>query len=137
MTGPANRLKRIARKYAIDRGLAQRALAKTERQRNALAQTRTDLERAGARLSAGCGEVRSLDLAAASEWQGRLAIATGQVDEALVRIDSEAQAQRAAALRANGRVDLIDRRLNELRQQDDRKPDEAPARRAVRSSGLC
>lgn len=110
-------MRRIARKYAIDLRLAQLALAKTERQRHSLAETRGDLERSRARLAAECGEVEAPDLAAANEWQGRIAIATQQLDAALVRVDGETQRQQVLALCAKGRADLVDRKIQEFQRQ--------------------
>lgn len=133
MTGRANRLARIARKYAVDCQIAQRALVEAERQRASFAETRAGLDSAIARLAASPGEARVCDLTAASEWRDRLAIAVLRVDDALREACVEGQNRRASALRATGRSDLIARRIGEVRQQEERHRSEVSSGRKTRS----
>lgn len=110
------RLRRVARKYAIDRRLAHIALAESERQHALLTETHNALVGARARLARSTGSADAGHLAMASEWSGRLAEAMHHIAEDRHRAQCRSDDHRRLALQAVGQEDLILRRIGAMEQ---------------------
>ncbi|MBP6580925.1 MAG: hypothetical protein KA199_05260 [Sphingorhabdus sp.] len=98
MNDRSHRLRRVARKYALDCRIADCAAAQAERELRALVQQHQQLSAARHMMAIDCGQGRAADLAA----------------RAL------ASARKRDAQQAIGRRDIIDRRINEAHKSEKR-----------------
>ncbi len=120
MNDRSHRLRRVARKYALDCRIADCAAAQAERELRALVQQHQQLSAARHMMAIDCGQGRAADLAASAEWLSRLAIASFNLEPAVQTARALASARKRDAQQAIGRRDIIDRRINEAHKSEKR-----------------
>jgi hypothetical protein len=111
MNAKSTRLRRVARKYALDRRIAQLALAKAEWECAALVETETRLRLARAQVASMGDALSGKDMAMGGEWAGRLDAATRNLAPSIKAAEGQSADATKAAQRAGGQEELLRERL--------------------------
>jgi hypothetical protein len=107
----STRLRRVARKYALDRRIAQLALAKAEREREALIETNARLRWAREQIAPASDALSGKDIAIGGEWAGRLDGATRNLAPSIRAAEQSSAVAANAAQRAGGQEELLRQRI--------------------------
>jgi hypothetical protein len=137
MNRRSTRLRRVARKYALERRVAQLALAKAERERAALMETEARLRLARQQITPVGEALSGKDLAIGGEWASRLDGATRNLAPSIRAAEDGSAHAATAAQRAGGQEELLRQRIGsavsaEARQYEARQ---AYARQRKHSEG--
>jgi hypothetical protein len=111
MNRRSTRLRRVARKHALDRKVAQLALAKAEQERAALMETNMRLQLARQQLATMGKAASGKDLAIGGEWAGRLDGATLSLAPSIRAAEHNSAVAANAAQRADGQQELLLQRI--------------------------
>jgi hypothetical protein len=111
MNRRSTRLRRVARKYALDRKVAQLALAKAEQERAALMETNMRLQLARQQLATMGKAASGKDLAIGGEWAGRLDGATRSLAPSIKAAEDRSVDAASAAQRVGGQEELLRQRI--------------------------
>jgi hypothetical protein len=107
----STRLRRVARKYALERRVAQLALAKAEHERASLVETNARLRSAREQLAPVGEALSGKDLAIGGEWAGRLDDATRNLAPSIRAAEQSSAVAADAAQRAGGQEELLRQRI--------------------------
>jgi hypothetical protein len=107
----STRLRRVARKYALERRVAQLALAKAEHERASLVETNARLRSAREQLAPVGEALSGKDLAIGGEWAGRLDGATRNLAPSIRAAEQSSAVAADAAQRAGGQEELLRQRI--------------------------
>jgi hypothetical protein len=101
----------VARKYALERRVAQLALAKAEHERASLVETNARLRSAREQLAPVGEALSGKDLAIGGEWAGRLDGATRNLAPSIRAAEQSSAVAADAAQRAGGQEELLRQRI--------------------------
>jgi hypothetical protein len=107
----STRLRRVARKYVLERRVAQLALAKAEHERAALVETNARLRSAREQIAPVGEALSGKDLAIGGEWAGRLDGATRNLAPSIRAAEQSSAVAATAAQRAGGQEELLRQRI--------------------------
>lgn len=121
MTRQSQRLRRILRKYALDLRIARMTQANAARENATIIVAGQRLATARAALACGIGNYRGGELVGSGEWAGRIDLASHELQPARARAEAACTAAALGSRQAQGRVAILQDRIEGARRLEDRQ----------------